>query len=70
MTRNGPSGGSPSDVVQKNTLILSDQQVAADALAAGLFDRAGDTIGFIRLAEAQGLGSSAPDRLDRKKVVL
>jgi len=29
MTRNGPSGGSTSDVVTKNTLSLSDDPVAA-----------------------------------------
>ena len=34
MTRNGPSGGSTTDVVQKNTLILSNDPVAADAVGA------------------------------------
>jgi len=38
MTCNGPSGGRLSDVVQKNTLILSDDPVAADADTARLFD--------------------------------
>ena len=39
MTRNGPSGGSTSYVSVKNTLILSDDPVAADAKAALLFNR-------------------------------
>jgi len=39
MTRNGPSGGSTSDIVKKNTLILSDDPVAADAKASLLFGK-------------------------------
>jgi len=39
MTRNGPSGGSTSDVITKNTLILSDDPVAADGKAALLFGK-------------------------------
>lgn len=68
LTRNGPSGGSPSDVVTKNQLILSNDPVAADAQAARLFDAKPDKIGFIRLAEKQGLGNSDPEKLDHRKV--
>jgi uncharacterized protein (DUF362 family) len=70
MTKNGPSGGSLSDVVAKNTLILSNDPVAADALAASLFNRRPEQIGFIRLAQERGLGSYDLQQLDRKKVVL
>ena len=42
MTRNGPSGGSNSDVAKRNTLILSDDPVAADAKAAMLFGKTSD----------------------------
>jgi len=57
MIRNGPSGGSASDVATRNTLILSNDQVAADAKGAGLFDRRPEEIGFLRLAQREGLGS-------------
>lgn len=70
MTRNGPSGGSLSDVVAKNALILSNDQVAADAQAARLFGRKPEEIGFIRLAEKQGIGTSDLHQLDHKKVLL
>ena len=70
MTKNGPSGGSLSDVIAKNTLILSNDPVAADALAARLFDRRPEQIGFIRLAQKQNLGSYDLEQLDQKKVVL
>jgi uncharacterized protein (DUF362 family) len=70
MLRNGPSGGSPADVALKNTLILSDDPVAADALAAGLFGHDPDRIGFIRLAQKRNLGTADLQQLDRKRVVV
>jgi uncharacterized protein (DUF362 family) len=70
MTRNGPSGGSTSDVVQKNTLILSNDPVAADARAARLFGRKPEQIGFIKLGQKWGLGTYDFQKLARKKVTL
>ena len=70
MTRNGPSGGSTSDVTQKNTLILSDDPVAADARAARLFGRKPEQIGFIKLGQKWGLGTYDFQKLARKKVTL
>ena len=56
MVRNGPSGGSPSDVIVMNRLILSNDPVAADARAARLFDLEPDRVGFIKIGRQQGLG--------------
>jgi uncharacterized protein (DUF362 family) len=70
MTRNGPSGGGVSDVVIKNTLILSNDPVAADASASGLFGVRPTDVGFIRLGQKWGLGTMELDQLDRKKVIL
>ena len=70
MTRNGPSGGSTADVAQKNTLILSDDPVAADARAARLFGRKPEQIGFIKLGQKWGLGTYDFQKLARKKVTL
>jgi uncharacterized protein (DUF362 family) len=70
MIRNGPSGGSPSDVAVKNTLILSNDQVAADALATGLFGHRPEDLGFIRLAKRSGLGTDDFNLLDQKRVVI
>jgi len=42
--------------------------VAADAKAAGLFNYQPDEIGFIQLAEKQGLGTADFDSLAVKKV--
>mgnify|MGYP001817794535 CR=1 FL=1 len=68
MTKNGPSGGSASDVVAKNRLILSSDPVAADAKAATLFDAQPEKIGFIRLAQKNGLGTYTLENLDQRKV--
>jgi uncharacterized protein (DUF362 family) len=68
MTRNGPSGGSTSDVVIKNTLILSDDPVAADGKAALLLGRDPRNIGHIKLAKRRGLGTYDFSELIQKKV--
>jgi uncharacterized protein (DUF362 family) len=70
LTRNGPSGGSVSDVAVKNTLILSDDPVAADARAALLFNRDPKKLHFVRLAEKQGLGTADFSKLNQKQVIL
>ena len=70
MATNGPSGGSLSDVVVKNTLILSNDQVAGDALAAGLFGVSPDDLGFIRLGRKWGLGTYDFPQMAKRKVVL
>lgn len=57
MTKNGPSGGSLSDVATANRLILGVDPVAVDAHSAGLFDKKPEDIGFIRLGAKWGLGT-------------
>ena len=70
MARNGPMGGSPDDVAVRNTLILSDDPVAADAGATGLFGLTPDSVGAIRLAEKWGLGTTEVRALNPKRVTL
>ena len=68
MTKNGPAGGSRSDVAKRNTLVLSDDPVAADAKAAMLFGKTPMDIGFIRLGQKWGLGTSDFQSLVQKKI--
>jgi len=70
MIANGPSGGRTSDVSAANRLILSNDQVAADASAAGLFGLQPEDIGFIRLGQKWGLGTHQVQKLSRQKVVI
>ncbi|MCP4371349.1 MAG: DUF362 domain-containing protein [Deltaproteobacteria bacterium] len=70
MTQNGPSGGSTNDVTFKNTLILSDDPVAADARASKLFGLKPQSIGYIHLAQKEGLGTYDLSKLEKKKVIV
>jgi uncharacterized protein (DUF362 family) len=70
MVANGPSGGSRSDVAVSNCLILSDDPVAADAKAAGLFNLQPRDIGFINLGEKWGLGTTEFQKLREHKVII
>jgi len=70
MVANGPSGGSRSDVAVSNRLILSDDPVAADAKAAGLFNFRPQDIGFIGLGEKWGLGTYEFQKLCQHKVIV
>lgn len=70
MTRNGPSGGSVKYVVRKNTLILSDDPVAADGKAALLFGMQPEDLGFVKIARKWGLGTYDFEELEQKRVSL
>ena len=70
MVANGPSGGSRSDVAVSNRLILSDDPVAADAKAAGLFNFRPQDICFIGLGEKWGLGTYEFQKLCQHKVIV
>lgn len=58
MMKNGPTGGSLSDLKQTNTLILSTDQVAADAFGATLLDKTPGELPFIVKAQDAGLGTA------------
>jgi len=59
MMRNGPTGGSLSDLKQTHMLAVSTDQVAADAFGAELLGRPLHTLAHIKKAEAAGAGTSA-----------
>jgi uncharacterized protein (DUF362 family) len=57
LVAHGPTGGSLNDVKQTNTVIASQDIVAADAYAATLFDLAGADIEYVQKAAEMGLGT-------------
>ncbi len=59
---NGPTGGSLADVKELNTLVISPDIVAADGYAATLFGLQPETLGYLPVAAAMGLGRT--DLLD------
>ena len=58
MMTNGPTGGSLSDLKPTNTMIVSTDQVAADAYGATLLGKTKNSLPFISKAEAKGLGTA------------
>jgi len=58
MMTNGPTGGSLSDLKNTNTMIVSTDQVAADAFGASLLGRSLDQLPFIGKAETAGIGTA------------
>ena len=58
MMTNGPTGGSLTDLKQTNTMIISTDQVAADAFGATLLGKTSNDLPFISKAEAAGVGTA------------
>jgi uncharacterized protein (DUF362 family) len=58
MMTNGPTGGSLSDLKDTHTMIVSTDQVAADAFGVSLLGRSLDELPFIGKAEAARVGTA------------
>jgi len=58
LTNHGPTGGNLADVKKLDTIIASEDIVAADSYGATLFGRTPESLGYIRNATAMGLGRS------------
>ncbi len=58
MMTNGPTGGSLSDLRQTRTMIVSTDQVAADAFGVTLLDKTVQELPHIAKAEAAGVGTA------------
>ena len=63
LMRNGPTGGSLDDVKQADTLIVSQDIVAADSYAATLFELKPEDLAYVRAGAQMGLGRSDLDSL-------
>lgn len=57
MMRNGPTGGSMNDLAGKQTLIISTDQVAADAAGYELLERDPAQLDYLQMAADLGLGN-------------
>ncbi|AXA37505.1 protein of unknown function (DUF362) [Candidatus Sumerlaea chitinivorans] len=58
MVSNGPTGGSTADLREANTLVVSTDQVAADAFGATLLGRTVSDLPYLARAEAAGCGTT------------
>jgi len=64
MMTNGPTGGSFDDLKATNTMIVSTDQVAADAFGATLLGKTAASLPFITRAAAAGLGTADYESLN------
>jgi len=69
MMTNGPTGGSLDDLKQTNTMVLSTDPVAADAVGLELLGRSPAEVPYLAMAQAAGAGQADyrklnPVRLD------
>jgi uncharacterized protein (DUF362 family) len=67
MMANGPTGGSLEDLQATNTMIVSTDQVAADAFGATLLGRTAADLPFIAKAAAAGLGTADWESLNPRR---
>jgi uncharacterized protein (DUF362 family) len=70
MMQNGPRGVSEADVQLMKSMIISTDMVAADAAAAKLFGISPDDVPYIGIAGSMGVGSTALDKLNVKRIIL
>jgi uncharacterized protein (DUF362 family) len=68
LMRNGPTGGSLDDVKQADTLIVSQDIVAADSYAARLFELDPEDLAYVRAGAEMGLGRSDLDSLKIEEI--
>jgi uncharacterized protein (DUF362 family) len=70
MMRNGPTGGSVDDLRATRTLIVSTDQVAADACGAGLLEMSPADLPFLSMAEEAGAGTVDFESLKPQRATL
>jgi len=67
---NGPTGGDLNDVKQTNTIIASQDIVAADSYAAGLFGMKPEDLGYLVEGSSRGLGRIDLENLKIEEIVI
>ncbi|RKY61740.1 MAG: cytoplasmic protein, partial [Candidatus Neomarinimicrobiota bacterium] len=66
LRRNGPSGGSLQDVDELNTLIAGTDRVLVDAWSARIFGTDPNTLEYLTLAHAAGMGNIDTNKFPAK----
>jgi uncharacterized protein (DUF362 family) len=67
MMSNGPTGGSLEDLKQTNTMIVSTDQVAADAFGATLLGKTASGLPYLAKAQAEGVGTTDYESLSPQR---
>jgi len=70
LVHNGPTGGAMSDVVTKDTIVFTTDEVAGDAWAADLMGKTARELPYIGLAAARGAGKSDYARILKEEIAV
>jgi uncharacterized protein (DUF362 family) len=70
LTANGPQGGSLADVKKLDTIIVGVDEVAVDSFGATLFGMKGSDLGYVRIADAVGLGTMDITKLRIRRITI
>ncbi len=70
LKRNGPTGGSPSDVSREDTIVAGLDEVALDSYSLRFLELKVEEVPFIRAAEERGLGVSDWRRLNHVEITV
>jgi uncharacterized protein (DUF362 family) len=68
LMRNGPTGGSLSDVADGNTLVVGTDMVAVDTVGYTLLGRDPANLEYLHKAEARGLGTTKWRSLNHREI--
>jgi uncharacterized protein (DUF362 family) len=68
LIRNGPTGGSPDDVVDGNVIAMSTDGVALDAFGTQLLDIEPADLAYLGMAETQGFGTAEWISLETREI--
>ena len=68
LMRNGPTGGSLSDVADGNTLVVGTDMVAVDTVGYTLLGRDPANLEYLHKAEARGLGTTKWRDLNHREI--
>jgi uncharacterized protein (DUF362 family) len=70
ITKHGPRGGSPSDIVNMGSLVISPDVVAADTAGAMMLGRKQGSVEHIRLAAEAGFGEMDLSKLRIERITV
>jgi uncharacterized protein (DUF362 family) len=70
LMRNGPQGGNYDDARQADTLIATIDQVAADAYGCQLIGQKRENLGYLKMAEERGIGTTKWESLRFQEIDL
>lgn len=68
LKRNGPTGGSLSDVSIENTIIAGTDEVALDSYSTGFLDLNAHALPFLEIGEKRGLGTRRWKELNHEEI--